>query len=109
MQIWKGIFALAIAFGLGMSVAGAQEVDTELQAMFPDSIKQSGVLRIGLSAPQPPFVLNDPDGGQNFGGMDADLARAVAAKAGLNVEFRNLAFSGLLAALQANQVDVLWS
>lgn len=109
MKIWKGIFAFAVAFALGMPVVDAQEADKELQAMFPDSIRRSGVLRIGLNSPQPPFVMNDPKGGQEFQGVDADLARAVAEKAGLKVEFRNLAFSGLLAALQANQVDALWS
>ena len=109
MNIWKSIVAVTLAFGLGLSAAAAQEVDKELHDMFPDSIKQSGVLRIGLTSPQPPFVLNDPEGGQNYGGMDTDLARAVAAKAGLKIEFRNLAFSGLLAALQADQVDILWS
>lgn len=109
MKIISGFLVLAVAVGLGLSGARAQEVDKELQAMFPDSIKRSGVLRIGLNSPQPPFVMNDPSGGQEFQGVDPDLARAVAAKAGLKVEFRNLAFSGLLAALSANQVDALWS
>ena len=109
MKIWKMMTALAVALGLGMSAASAQEVDQDLRKMFPQSILDAGVLRIGLSSPQPPFVLNDPAGGQNYGGTDPDLAREIAARAGLKLEFRNLAFSGLLAALQAGQVDVLWS
>lgn len=86
-----------------------QAVDRSLQSMFPDSIRTSGVLRVGVSAPAPPFVMQAQIGSQDYQGVDPDLARAVAKRAGLKAEFRNFAFSGLLAALQADQVDVLWT
>jgi polar amino acid transport system substrate-binding protein len=86
-----------------------QSVDRDLQAMFPESIRKSGVLRVGVSAPAPPFVMQAQIGSQDYQGVDPDLARAVAQRAGLKAEFRNFAFSGLLAALQADQIYVLWT
>src|SRR5262245_41311124 len=86
-----------------------QAVNRDRQAMFPESIKKAWMLRVGVSAPSPPFVMQAQIGSQDYQGVDPDLARAVAQRAGLKAEFRNFAFSGLLAALQANQVDALWT
>jgi len=107
-KIIKSIAAVGFGLLLGIGASFAQG-DDALRAAFPESIQESGVLRIGVSAPQPPFVLLGEQNSTEYRGIDADLARAVAEKAGLKVEFRNFAFAGLVPALQAGQVDVLWS
>lgn len=90
--------------------SGAESVvDSGLQDMIPQEISDRGVLRVGVSAPLPPFVLFESEGSDDLTGMDVELAKAFAERAGLEIEFRKYDFAGLIAALQAGQVDVLWS
>jgi polar amino acid transport system substrate-binding protein len=110
-----GLAAVAFSFlfagpsGPPAASAQATRVDPDLRAAFPEAIRNAGVIRVGITAPQPPFNIVDPAKPDDFAGVDSDLAKALAARAGLRVEFRNMAFAGLIPALQAGQVDVLWS
>ncbi len=70
-------------------------------------IKSRGVLRVGLDASFPPFEVVDADG--NIIGVDADIARAIAADLGVRVEFANIGFDGLYDALTVGRVDVVIS
>jgi ABC-type amino acid transport substrate-binding protein len=69
-------------------------------------IEQSGILRVGLDPTYPPFATAD-DG--ELRGLDVDLALAVAADLGLEVEFAYFGYDGLYDALGTRQVDVLIS
>ena len=97
MRVRISLITMLLALGLRTTAATCQtssatKVDPALNAIFPESIRTSGVLRIGVSAPQPPFVIQDQPGSQEYQGIDPDLARAVAERAGLRVEFPDLAF-----------------
>jgi ABC-type amino acid transport substrate-binding protein len=70
-------------------------------------VKASGVLRVGLEATFPPFETIDGAGA--FGGLDVDLARALAADLGVQAEFVNLSYDTLYDALAARRVDALIS
>ncbi len=70
-------------------------------------VQESGVLRVGMEATFPPFETTD--GAGNFGGLDVDLAQAVAAGLGVRAEFANLSYDTLYDALAARRVDVLIS
>jgi ABC-type amino acid transport substrate-binding protein len=70
-------------------------------------VREAGVLRVGLEATFPPFETTD--GAGNFGGLDVDLARALAADLGVQAEFVNLSYDTLYDALAARRVDVLIS
>jgi polar amino acid transport system substrate-binding protein len=65
-------------------------------------------LKIGVDPESPPYVFRDGKNFNNFIGVDADLARAVFACAGVKTEFFSGAWSGLLPALNAGQIDVMW-
>jgi polar amino acid transport system substrate-binding protein len=65
-------------------------------------------LKIGVDPESPPYVFRDSKNFNNFVGVDADLARAVFGCAGVKVEFFSGAWSGLLPALNAGQIDVMW-
>ncbi|RME44796.1 MAG: amino acid ABC transporter substrate-binding protein, partial [Caldilineae bacterium] len=71
------------------------------------AVQRRGVLRVGLDPSFPPFETLDA-GGQVIG-LDADIARAIAADLGVQVEFVPIAFDGLYDALQVGRVDVLLS
>jgi polar amino acid transport system substrate-binding protein len=65
-------------------------------------------LKIGVDPESPPYVFRDSKDFNHLVGLDADLARAVFACAGVKVEFFSGAWSGLLPALNAGQIDVMW-
>ncbi|SFS67521.1 substrate-binding periplasmic protein [Saccharopolyspora flava] len=73
------------------------------------AIKQRKKLMVGVRADQPAFVTRDPAGG--YRGFDADLARDLAQRMGLNpdtqVQFRRLPPTLLRDAVGAGNVDVL--
>jgi polar amino acid transport system substrate-binding protein len=71
------------------------------------AIQQRGTLRVGLDASFPPFETLDENG--QVVGLDADLAQAIAADLGVEVEFVNIGFDGLYDALKVGRVDLLLS
>ncbi len=71
-----------------------------------DPIKSAGVLRVGTEGVYAPFSYHDPASGQ-LTGYDVDVARAVAEKIGVNVEFVETPWDSIFAALEANRFDVV--
>ena len=69
-------------------------------------VKASGVLRIGTEGVYSPFSYHDPTTGQLVG-YDVDVARAVADKLGVRVEFVETPWDSIFAALEANRFDVV--
>ncbi|MFD1554397.1 transporter substrate-binding domain-containing protein [Paraburkholderia silviterrae] len=70
-----------------------------------DSVKQAGVLKVGLEGTYPPFDSRNTQG--ELVGFDVDVAKAVAAKLGVKPEFIPTEWSGIIAALQAGKFDVI--
>jgi polar amino acid transport system substrate-binding protein len=70
-------------------------------------VQEAGVLVVAFDASYPPFEMTDGEG--NFGGLDADLARAIAERLGVAVQFANVSFDSLYDALAARQADVVIS
>lgn len=72
-----------------------------------DEIKDRGVLKVGLMGTYRPYnFLNEK---QEMDGFDADIAKEVAKRLGVNVEFVAQEFSGMIAGLQAEKFDVVIS
>jgi len=67
-------------------------------------IKQTGVWRVGMDPSFPPFENLDGITGLPAG-FDVDLARAIAARWGVRVEFVGVGFDQLMDAVVANRVD----
>lgn len=70
-------------------------------------IQARGTLRVGLDASFPPFEMIN--GNNEIVGLDADIARAIAADLGVEAEFVNIGFDGLYDALLARRVDIVLS
>jgi ABC-type amino acid transport substrate-binding protein len=64
--------------------------------------KQSNHLVVGLSADYPPFEYFKE--GQIVG-FDVDLMKALAAKIGATVEFKDMNLDGIIGALQTNRIE----
>lgn len=68
-----------------------------------ERIQEAGRWRVGLDASFPPFETLDA-AGQPVG-FDVDLARAIAARWGVEVQFDGIGFDGLVDAVQAGRID----
>jgi polar amino acid transport system substrate-binding protein len=68
-------------------------------------IKERGRLIVGTSADYPPYESIDAEG--KFVGFDMDLARAIGEKLGVEVEFQDMPFDSLIAAVQEGKIDVV--
>lgn len=69
-------------------------------------VKSAGVLRVGTEGVYSPFSYHDPATGQLVG-YDVDVARAVADKLGVKVEFVETPWDSIFAALEANRFNVV--
>jgi His/Glu/Gln/Arg/opine family amino acid ABC transporter permease subunit len=71
-----------------------------------ESIRDSGVLRVGTEGTYAPFSYHDPTSGQ-LAGYDVDVANAVADKLGVRAEFVETPWDSIFAALGADRFDVV--
>ena len=72
-----------------------------------DPIKSAGVLRVGTEGVYPPYSFHDAKQGGELAGYDVDVAKAVAEKLGVNVEFVETPWDSMFAALEADRFDIV--
>lgn len=82
---------------VGMAVAGP----------VLDGVLKKGELVVGMTGDQPPLNATTKTG--EIIGLDADLARAIAASMNLKIRFAKMPFAELLPALQGGKVDMIIS
>jgi cystine transport system substrate-binding protein len=100
MKVSKSLLAsVFVVSAIGFTSVAAHAED------LLDSVKQAGVLRIGLEGTYPPFDSRNAKG--ELEGFDVDVAKAVAAKLGVKPVFIPTEWSGIIAALQAGKFDVI--
>lgn len=75
-------------------------------ADMPVSDRENGTLRVAIAADREPmcFVLNG-----EYKGLDCELIERIAAKLGMTVEYQNMPFGSLVAALASGKADVIIS
>ena len=91
-----GLMALAVTFPIN-SMAG----DT-LQRVIDFK-----VLKVGMSANQPPMTMVNREGGVM--GFDVDLARALATAMKVKLEIKAMPFGELMSALEDDKIDMVMS
>ena len=76
-----------------------------------ESIKENGEITLGTSADYPPyeFPFIDKNGNEQIVGFDIEIAKEIAKDLGVELVIKNLDFSGLLDALNSNNVDFILS
>jgi polar amino acid transport system substrate-binding protein len=78
----------------------------KLAAKYPKLVGKK--IKIGQDGESRPFSFRDPKDFNHLIGLDADVARAVFACAGVPIEFSTGSWSGLIPAAMSGQIDVMW-
>ncbi|MCD8049426.1 MAG: transporter substrate-binding domain-containing protein [Clostridia bacterium] len=99
----KKLFSIVLCLVLAFSLAacgGTTETDTEVETDAAESeatltTVTDGVLTVGMEIGYPPFESYASDGVTPIG-LDVDLAKAIADKLGLEVQYLNTAFDTIL-------------
>ncbi len=73
-----------------------------------DNPLKGKTIKVGCSATFVPFesIEMKPDGTKDYVGMNIDLINAIVKKNGGKVEYTDMPFKSLMAAIQANQIDM---
>jgi polar amino acid transport system substrate-binding protein len=131
MNRWRGIPAVLIALLSAAAIAGcgssssssssstsssssagatstpaaSSTADATVAALVPASIKSKGTLTVAADASYAPdeFFASD---GHTVIGMDADLAKALAAKMGLKASVQNAVFETIIPGLASGKYDL---
>ena len=90
--------SLLVAMSLVLAGCGAGKAANHLEA-----IKQAGVIKVGTSADYPPFESVDESG--NKVGFDIELMTEIAKRLGVKLEWVDMPFDSLIAAVQEGKID----
>ncbi len=93
------LFSMLIAAAGLAFASGAGESESVL-----DRINRTGKLVVGTEAQYAPYEFKDMDA--NIVGCDMFLAQEIADALGVNLEIVDMAFDGIIPAIQAGQVDL---
>lgn len=108
------LIVLAIIIGVILTACGSQESESSASASNSSEgaeqsswnrIKESGKLIVGTEGLYYPITYHDEET-KELTGYDVEVMRAVGEKLGLEVEFKEMEFDGLLPALRNSQIDV---
>jgi polar amino acid transport system substrate-binding protein len=95
----------APAAGASTNPAPAVQKDEALAKLVPSDIASDGKIVVGSDASYAPNEFVDTDG-TTIIGMDVDLGKAIGQKLGLEVEFQNSAFDGILPGIAAKKYEL---
>src|SRR5512134_1590214 len=90
--------SLLVAISLILSGCGGGKAANHLEA-----IKDAGVIKVGTSADYPPFESVDESG--NKVGFDIELMTEIAKRLGVELEWVDMPFDSLIAAVQEGKID----
>lgn len=100
----KKLLSVLVAMFMCFALVGCGEEAKQEAATWNDQLKQEGKLIIGISPDYPPFENLTTDG--EIEGFDAEVAKYIADKLGLELEFAQIEFDNIVTAVQTGQVDM---
>ena len=98
MKRFVVFISLLLAVSLLLAGCGAGKSASHL-----DAIKDAGVIKVGTSADYPPFESVDESG--NKVGFDIELMTEIAKRLGVTLEWVDMPFDSLIAAVQEGKID----
>lgn len=90
--------SLLVAISLVLAGCGTSKATNHL-----DAIKEAGVIKVGTSADYPPFESVDASG--NKVGFDIDLMNEISKRLNVRLEWVDMPFDSLIAAVQEGKID----
>ncbi|PWJ86240.1 amino acid ABC transporter substrate-binding protein (PAAT family) [Pseudaminobacter salicylatoxidans] len=105
--------ATALAFGVPGSLAAASAAEAgksneQLREMLPANVRDAGTMKVVISLAYPPMEYSDA-GSTDLKGADIDLAKEVADRLGLKIDFQNVEFSQLITSVTTGRADMIWT
>ena len=95
------IFRTVVVAGvIGLGLVGSALGQTAL-----DQVKSAGALRVGTEGTYAPFTFHDQTGA--LVGFDVEIAREIAKRIGVEAQFVEGPWDGLIAGIDANRYDVV--
>ena len=117
--IIKKLVAVAAVATIAISMVGCGSANSgstekketaKTNASALEAIKSKGKLVVGTSADYPPYEFHkEIDGKDTIVGFDIEIAKQFAKDLGVELEIKDMAFDGLLVALQADKVDMIFA
>lgn len=99
------LFITSIITVVTLTACSSSNTKNKLQ-----EVKEKNKIVLGVSPDYPPYeFLTTENGNKKVVGADIYLAEQVAKKLGVQVEIQQMAFDSLIAALNANKVDMVIS
>ena len=89
----------------GANTTASSGVDQKVASEVPAAVKSKGTLTVAADATYAPNEFIGPDG-HTVEGMDADLAKALAAVMGLKAKVVNATFDSIIPGLAAHKYDL---
>lgn len=112
-RLWKKITMLALAGAMALcSLTGCGENGSEGSsgdsgsALTLEQIKKNGKLTVATEAAYEPFEYLDDDG-ETIIGYNADLFKLICDDLGVELDYQDIPFQGILAGLEAKKCDVV--
>ena len=103
----KKLFSLGLVLMLSTAMlAGCGSNSSDEDTKLAD-VQEAGVMTVGMCPEYPPFESINEDG--DIEGFDADLAKAIGEELGVEVEFVNTPYEGLIAGLSNGDFDIIMS
>lgn len=96
----KRILGVGAGILLGASLLGQAAAGEQLQ-----TIKDKGVINVGLEGTYPPFSFVDENG--KLTGFEVELSEALAKELGVKAKVQPTKWDGILAALESKRLDVV--
>ena len=102
----KVLFSLAAAAAVTVLLSGCGAKSGADKSL--EQIKAKGVFVVGLDDAFPPMGFREK-GSNEIVGFDIDLAKKAAEKLGVKVEFKPVAWDGIILSLNKGDIDVIWN
>lgn len=99
-----GLFSLLFALMVMLAACGTSDSDKgNTSGGDGDKAEKEKVYKVGIDTTYPPFEFQK---GDEYKGIDVDLIRAIAENQGFEIKLEAMDFSGIIPALQAEQLDI---
>jgi polar amino acid transport system substrate-binding protein len=112
--IIKKLMAVVAVTTIAISMVGcgssAKKESANSNVTALEAIKSKGKLVVGTSADYPPYEFHkEIDGKDQIVGFDIEIAKQLAKDLGVELEIKDMAFDGLLVALQSDKIDMVFA